>query len=68
MQRIQIQDGQLENSQIENTQRWQAWRIACERGRDRAEAYDLYLHPRSRVGVDRIVDEYGRELIGVAAR
>lgn len=51
----------MQNAQAENVQRWRAWRIACESGRDRAEAYDLYLHPRSRVAVERIVAEYGRD-------
>jgi hypothetical protein len=51
----------VQNPQAENVQRWLAWRIACESGRDRAEAYDVYLHPRSRVAVERILAEYGRE-------
>jgi hypothetical protein len=51
----------MQNAQSENVQRWLAWRQACESGRDRAEAYDLYLHPRSRVAVERILAEYGRD-------
>lgn len=49
----------MQNTQNENAQRWRAWRLACESGRDRAEAYDRYLHPRSRVAVECITAEYG---------
>ncbi len=49
----------MQNMQSENAQRWRAWRLACERGRDRAEAYDLYLHPQSRISADRVRAELG---------
>jgi hypothetical protein len=44
----------VQDSERENAQRWLAWRAACESGRDRAEAYDVYLHPATRIALDRL--------------
>jgi hypothetical protein len=51
----------MQDAPSENSQRWLAWRLACERGQDRAEAYDLYLHPQSRLPVERIASELGSD-------
>lgn len=41
----------MDDVQVENAWRWKAWRCACEEGKDRAESYDLYLHPLTRIEV-----------------
>ena len=45
----------MQDSERENALRWRAWRAACESGRDWAEAYDVILHPATRIEVDGIV-------------
>lgn len=47
----------MQDSERENAQRWRAWRAACESGRDWAEAYDLYLHPATRIELERLDPE-----------
>ena len=42
----------MQDSERENAQRWRAWRAACEGGRDWAEAYDVFLHPATRIELD----------------
>jgi hypothetical protein len=44
----------VQDSERENAQRWRAWRAACESGRDWAEAYDVFLHPATRIELDGI--------------
>jgi hypothetical protein len=41
--------------QSENAERWHAWRTACEHGWDDAEAYDVCLHPDTRIPLDRVL-------------
>jgi hypothetical protein len=56
-----VQDVHVQDMQVENTARWRAWRLACERGRDWSEAYDAFLHPDSRLPIEDIVaDDAGR--------
>ncbi len=47
----------MDEVQVENIWRWRAWRRACEAGWDRAESYDLYLHPDTRVGIEAVPDQ-----------
>ncbi len=44
----------MHDSERENAKRWRAWRAACESGRDWAEAYDVFLHPATRIELDGI--------------
>ena len=44
---------------LENAARWRAWRVACEEGLGWTEAYDRYLHPATRIGVDDLLLELG---------
>jgi hypothetical protein len=47
----------MQDTTAENVQRWHAWRAACESGRDWAEAYDLYLHPATRIELEELLPE-----------
>ncbi len=62
----------MQDSTAENVQRWHAWRAACESGRDWAEAYDLYLHPATRVDLETLApaspaDDAARHPLSVGA-
>ena len=42
--------------------RWRLYRRAREAGTPEVEAYDRYLHPRTRICDDSLVEELTREL------
>lgn len=42
------------------SRRWRLYRHAREHGMNEAEAYDRYLHPRSRIGSDEVAEEAAR--------
>ena len=47
----------MEAGESENIERWHAWRAACEHGWDWAEAYDICLHPDTRIPLDHVLAE-----------
>jgi hypothetical protein len=47
----------MESLESENVERWHAWRAACEHGCDWAEAYDLCLHPDTRIPLGEILKD-----------
>lgn len=55
---------EMEIEESENVERWLAWRRACEHGWDRAEAYDLCLHPDTRLSLDLVLAQVGFDAPG----